>query len=221
MQHKKSFILMRDLLSTVDLMTDEEAGQLLKSIVNHVDGKPVQLSRELTFAFTPIKNQLDRDMEKYDNFVKKQKVNGAKGGRPKKNPNNPSLSKETQNSQANPNNLVTDTVTVNATVNGNGIETANDNKKERKKRFAPPSINQIKEYISEKCYSVNPDTFFNHYESNGWKVGKNPMRSWKAALANWNSKDAKSKPMTEKERFYAEMRGESKPTIEGEFHVVK
>jgi len=117
MSQKKSFILMRDLLTTVELMTDDEAGKLLKSIINHVDGVDVKLSRDLTFAFTPIKNQLDRDMKKYDVFVEKQRKNGALGGRPKKNPNNPSLSKETQTTQANPNNLVNDTVTVTDTVN--------------------------------------------------------------------------------------------------------
>ena len=92
---------MRDLLSTVELMTDDEAGKLLKSIINHVDGKPVNLCRELMFAFTPIQNQLTRDIEKYDIFVEKQRVNGKKGGRPK-NPENPSLSLETQ---ANPKNI--------------------------------------------------------------------------------------------------------------------
>jgi hypothetical protein len=102
-------------------MTDEEAGQILKSIINHVDGNPVNLTRHLTFAFIPIKNQLSRDMDKYDVFVEKQRVNGAKGGRPR-NPNNPSLSKKTQ---TNPNNLVTDTVTVNATDTDNVNEIIN------------------------------------------------------------------------------------------------
>ena len=99
---------MRDLLTTVDLMTDEEAGKLLKAIIGCVDDKPIELSRELMFAFTPIKNQLDRDLKKYDDYVEKQRLNGKKGGRPAK-PNNPSLSEPTV---ANPNNLDTVNVTV-------------------------------------------------------------------------------------------------------------
>lgn len=31
------------------------------------------------------------------------------------------------------------------------------------------------------------DKFFNHYEANGWKVGRNPMRSWQAAMVNWRT----------------------------------
>ena len=108
---KKSFILMRDLLETVGLMSDDEAGKLLKAIINHVDKKEISLPREIMFAFKPIQCQLDRDEEKYNNFVEKQRLNGKKGGRPPKtqaNPKNPGLILETQ---ANPKNLDTDTDT--------------------------------------------------------------------------------------------------------------
>jgi len=102
---KKTFILMRDLLSPIDLMTDGEAGQMFKAIIGHFDGEQVELPRELQFAFIPIQNQLNRDIEKHEKFVQKQRDNGAKGGRPKKeenNPNNPSLFKETQKKPNNP-----------------------------------------------------------------------------------------------------------------------
>ena len=55
--------------------------------------------------------------------------------------------------------------------------------------FKKPSILEVQEYIQEKSYKVNANTFFNFYESNGWKVGKNKMKSWKASLATWNSKE--------------------------------
>ena len=221
---------MRDLLNTVDIMTDEEAGIILKAIINHVDGEDVKLSRELTFAFAPIQNQLNRDLAKYDVFVDKQRKNGALGGRPKKpktNPNNPSLYSKTQKTQANPNNLVTDNVTVNDTVNDTVnvtvTETANDNKKRKTTRFATPSLNQINDYVQEKSYHINGEVFFNHYESNGWKVGKNPMKSWKAALANWNSRENKngSQVLSQKEQFYADMQNDTSKAIDGECHVVK
>lgn len=57
------------------------------------------------------------------------------------------------------------------------------------KRFKVPSIQEIQSYIQEKGYFVDVDTFFNFYESNGWKVGKNKMKSWKASLATWHSKN--------------------------------
>ena len=53
-----------------------------------------------------------------------------------------------------------------------------------------PTLEQIKEYCRERKNTVDPDRFFNFYESNGWKVGKNPMRNWKAAIRTWERGDA-------------------------------
>lgn len=62
--------------------------------------------------------------------------------------------------------------------------------KKSNKRFVKPTIEELKEYCKEKGYTnVNPEKFYNYYESNGWKVGKNKMVSWKHTLANWNSSD--------------------------------
>lgn len=91
---------------------------------------------------------------------------------------------------------------------------------ETKKRFAPPSLNEVKEAIKEKQYSVNPNRFFNHYESNGWRVGKNPMKSWKAALANWNSSEKKPKANNKADAIKERM-ASRKNAIDGECHVVK
>ena len=55
------------------------------------------------------------------------------------------------------------------------------------KRFKPPTRDEALAYVNEQGLSrVNLDRFFDFYESNGWKVGKNSMKDWKAALRNWN-----------------------------------
>ena len=73
--------------------------------------------------------------------------------------------------------------------------------KESTKRtaFVPPSLDEISAYISEKGYSVDAERFFNFYEAKGWMIGKNRMKSWKAAVANWE-KDEKEKSSAKKER---------------------
>lgn len=58
-------------------------------------------------------------------------------------------------------------------------------------RFAPPSLEEIRNYCSEKNYHVDPEAFRSFYESNGWKVGKNPMKNWKAAVLTWEKRDKK------------------------------
>lgn len=67
----------------------------------------------------------------------------------------------------------------------------NKNKKNNKNVFVKPSLEEIREYIREKNYNVDADRFMNYYESNGWKVGRNPMKDWKAAVRNWASKEKK------------------------------
>ncbi|MDW0314051.1 MAG: DUF4373 domain-containing protein [Nitrososphaeraceae archaeon] len=56
--------------------------------------------------------------------------------------------------------------------------------------FSKPSHEEVVEYFSERLEpnaenSLHPAKFFDYYEANGWKVGKNPMKDWKAAIRNW------------------------------------
>jgi len=52
-------------------------------------------------------------------------------------------------------------------------------------RFVPPTIEEVEDYINEKGYRVDARKFVDYYTSNGWRVGKNPMKDWKAAVRNW------------------------------------
>ena len=52
-------------------------------------------------------------------------------------------------------------------------------------RFVKPTLDEIKAYCRERGNKVDPERFLAYYESNGWKVGKNPMKDWRAAVRNW------------------------------------
>lgn len=58
------------------------------------------------------------------------------------------------------------------------------------KRFSPPSFDDVKSYCQERKKGVDPQAFVDWYTSNGWKVGKNPMKDWKAAVRTWERKEA-------------------------------
>lgn len=68
-------------------------------------------------------------------------------------------------------------------------------------RFVPPSVEEVAAYCNERGYTgVDPERFVDYYTSNGWKVGRNPMKDWKAAVRSWNGKEhtngkAESKPL--------------------------
>lgn len=63
------------------------------------------------------------------------------------------------------------------------------NTEKKSKRFVPPTVDDVKEYCRERNNNVNPDSFVNFYESKGWKVGKEPMKDWKAAVRTWEQRD--------------------------------
>ena len=65
----------------------------------------------------------------------------------------------------------------------------NTKEKEIGKRFAPPTVEEVAAYCSERNNSIDPESFVNFYTSKGWMVGKNKMKDWKAAVRTWESKD--------------------------------
>lgn len=58
-------------------------------------------------------------------------------------------------------------------------------KKKPKEKFVKPTVEEIMSYCKERNNTVDPVHFFDYYESNGWKVGKNTMKNWKAAVRTW------------------------------------
>ena len=82
---KKSFILYTDQSGVFNQLPDEIAGKLIKHIFAYVnDENPISEDLIINIAFEPIKQSLKRDLKRYEVYVDKQSVNGAKGGRPKK-----------------------------------------------------------------------------------------------------------------------------------------
>lgn len=71
------------------------------------------------------------------------------------------------------------------------IDTNNIKGKTKRKRFVKPTVEDIRAYCSERKNNVNPERFYNYYESNGWMVGKNKMKNWKAAVLTWEGNQNK------------------------------
>ena len=58
---------------------------------------------------------------------------------------------------------------------------------QKKEKPIPPTIDQVNSFFSDEKYpELEAQKFFNHFQSNGWKVGgKSPMKDWQAAARNW------------------------------------
>jgi len=148
-ENKKSFVLYADLLHTVQKLPDEKAGVLLKTILEYVNDLNPKVDDILVdLVFEPIKQQLKRDLKKYDSFREKQSLNGKLGGRPKKeeNPKNPSLSEENHETQKSLN----VTVNVNDTVNDIKLEVEEEEGENFKIIVDLKTVTDLKKFIKEK-----------------------------------------------------------------------
>ena len=59
----------------------------------------------------------------------------------------------------------------------------------KRKNGDKPTLDEIRQYIYERNSLVDAECFYNYYESNGWKVGRNPMKDWKACIRTWERND--------------------------------
>ena len=71
-----------------------------------------------------------------------------------------------------------------------------------RKRFTAPTIEDVIAYCKERGNRVDPERFIDYYTSNGWKVGKNPMKDWKAAVRTWERSEPKQGRMSSRQQDY-------------------
>lgn len=68
------------------------------------------------------------------------------------------------------------------------------------KRFVKPSIEEVADYCRERGNAVDPERFWNFYESKGWMVGKSKMKDWKACVRTWEKPDQRQEQQKPKGR---------------------
>ena len=70
----------------------------------------------------------------------------------------------------------------------------------KRKRFEKPTLSEIEQYCIERNNNVNAEQFYDYYESNGWKVGKNSMKDWKAAVRTWERSEYRNVKVSKKQQ---------------------
>ena len=79
---------------------------------------------------------------------------------------------------------------INININNTNLTDSN-----RKARFKKPSVIDIIDYCKERNNNIDAEAFIDFYESKDWKIGKNKMKDWKAAVRTWERRETK-KPKT-------------------------
>ena len=201
MSKKKSIVLYTDSFEQWKRLSNEQAGVLIKALLYYCNTgeRLADDDTALSMAFSFITSQIDRDSEKWKNSCEKRSQYMKEKWKKLKSTivdYSPSIDTDTVTDTVTEN----DTVTVTDTVTDTGINNINviNNKNKSiesvggqkstpkpKKEFKRPSLDEVKAYCKERNSSIEPESFFDYYESNGWKVGKNPMKDWKATLRRW------------------------------------
>jgi len=198
---KDGFILYCSHYPTINKLSNEEKGKLLDAVfLYHIEGvEPAFDSFPVELAFSFLKQQFDRDQEKYLNTAERNRTNGIKGGRPKKieEPKKPSgligLLKEPKKADK-------DKDKDKDKDNVKDKEFKKEDKLEipilqTNKNFVIPSVSEISNYCKERKNSVDPEKFFNFYQSKGWLVGKSKMKDWRACIHTWEKSTNENQQM--------------------------
>lgn len=64
-----------------------------------------------------------------------------------------------------------------------------EKKKTTRKVFVKPTPLEIQSYVDEQNLQIDAERFYDYYEGNGWKIGRNPMKDWKATARNWSRRN--------------------------------
>jgi len=187
---RDSFIFYRSFFSATKHLNQVEKAQLFEAICSYaLDGNLIDLQGMSQGMFELIKPQLDANRKRFENgCVKKQKgskkeaKNKQKRSKEEANVNvnhNVNVNEECKSELINENSNLMKNHNIENNFKGVEIEAV------KNKKFTKPTIQEIKNYCLERKNNVNPEKFFNYYEANGWKVGKNPMKDWQACVRTW------------------------------------
>lgn len=171
-----------------------ERGQLYAAVLEYL-----YYGREPDFPMRPAPKAIYMSMRPiFENQRAKQEA-GRKGGKAKAKPKQTRSETEAEG-QANGKQSESRRPSekqANSNSNSKEKETANAVSKERA-RFVPPTPEEVDAYIAEKGYEgFDGEGFCAFYASKGWKVGNQPMRSWKQACVTWQKRREAERPTTQ------------------------
>ena len=87
-------------------------------------------------------------------------------------------------------------------IDKDSIDKVNKEEGAKRKHFAPPSLEEVKAYCDERKNNVDPQAFIDFYTSKGWKIGKETMKDWQAAVRTWERREDKQPQQPQKKKQF-------------------
>lgn len=183
---REYFCAYHSMLDATRKLSDAEVGRLFRGLLHYsaTGEQPDNLQGREEIVFDIFSQQIDREVEKYQAACERNRTNRNQSSRPVTTRNDLLQEKEKEKEK----------------------EEEKDKDKRgdirARTRFTPPTVEEVAVYATERGYTgFSAERFIAYYESNGWKVGRNPMKDWRAAVRNWASKD-KDKPVGRSEGWH-------------------
>lgn len=158
-------------------LSDAECGRLFRALLLYSMGErqSINLQGREIGLFDVYTQDIDDDIAAYERKCATNRANGGQSG-----PVAPSRPQSPHNNNNNNNN--------NSNSNNKNNNKGNHESEGRATRFTPPTVEEVSAYAAEKGWKdwqFNAQRFVDFYASKGWKVGKDPMKDWKAAARGW------------------------------------
>jgi len=173
-----------DMLPALKNLGNAEVGRLILAALEYdiSDKQPTDLIGKEAILWPMLMSQIDRNKAHYKKICETNRDNVTKRY-----------------------DRIRSSTTVYDGIQENRIEQNKTEQKREVKRFAPPTLDEVRAYCQERGNAVDPVRFIDYYTSNGWHVGKNPMKDWKAAVRTWERNGfAPASPPAKKKQFTAQ-----------------
>lgn len=196
---------------TLEGLTDEQFGHVMRAAIQYAEHGTIpelNVLEKMGFAF--IKEDIDRANERYQKVCESNKRNAQKRWNTQHEHTEDATACDRMRTDAKECDHM-NAYAIHATASdrceskgnskreGNSkskseSDTASDDAapartKTAKKQFVPPTVEEVAAYISEAGLSVDAERFVDYYAGNGWKVGSQGMKDWKATVRNWARRD--------------------------------
>lgn len=174
-------------------LSDQELGRLFRALMEYSEsGTAPDLTGRESIAFDFIADEIDRDKSAYAETCRKNAENGAKGCK-----RSVAVGSERKREEPKP----SETDKVEGIRNKELKEIPTNVGTKKSFAFVAPTVEEVEARCREMGYKrTSPVAFVSHYQSVGWKVGKNPMKDWKAALAGWETREQQFRSVARDER---------------------
>ena len=173
---QETLVLFPEVLQITRKFTDAQFGALIRAVFSYRFGGEEYSGDDMAIdvAFQAIANQVDRLKEYSEINAKNAAGSESKQG-----------GAECSEMQGNHPPILSNPIQSDP-VEDTGAQSA---KPPARTRFSPPSVQEIEDYCREKGFLLDAERFVDYYASIGWRVGKNPMKDWRAAVRTWVKKD--------------------------------